>query len=74
MNSAHHVTDSTSLGANWRKSSYTGAQGSCVEISEDFEELVPLRDSKRPHGPALLLSRAQFAGLVDAIRAGQFGA
>ncbi|MBP5940134.1 DUF397 domain-containing protein [Streptomyces acidiscabies] len=40
--------------AHWRRSSYSNANGgACVEISEDFPGVVPIRDSKNPHGPAL---------------------
>jgi hypothetical protein len=34
----------------WRKSSYSAAEGNCVEIRDD---LSALRDSKNPDGPTL---------------------
>jgi hypothetical protein len=34
----------------WRKSSYSGQEGSCVEVRDD---LSALRDSKNPDGPTL---------------------
>ncbi|HEV7648581.1 MAG TPA: DUF397 domain-containing protein [Actinophytocola sp.] len=35
---------------DWRKSSFSGSGGDCVEIRQD---LAVLRDSKTPDGPAL---------------------
>lgn len=41
--------------AQWRKSSYSGNTGNCVEVAQ-FGSLVALRDSKdHPHGSVLLL-------------------
>lgn len=53
----------------WRKSSYSGNNGgNCLEVGEGFVgPAVPVRDSKRPEGPALLIPagawRAFTAGL-----------
>lgn len=38
----------------WRKSSYSNSDGgACVEVCDDFATVVPVRDSKDPHGPVL---------------------
>ncbi|GAA3039865.1 DUF397 domain-containing protein [Kitasatospora sp. NPDC127116] len=37
----------------WRKSSYSNGDGDCVEVAEGIAGMVPVRDSKDPHGPAL---------------------
>ncbi|MFB6954195.1 DUF397 domain-containing protein, partial [Streptomyces niveus] len=38
----------------WRKSSYSNQDGGqCVEVSDDLAAIVPVRDSKTPHGPVL---------------------
>ncbi|MEU9305095.1 DUF397 domain-containing protein [Streptomyces sp. NPDC048269] len=39
-------------GASWRKSSYSGGEGECVEIA-DLPGGLAVRDSKDPNGPAL---------------------
>lgn len=40
--------------ATWRKSSYSdGGANNCVEVSDTFPGLVPVRDSKTPTAPAL---------------------
>ncbi|ALO08339.1 hypothetical protein AQF52_2745 [Streptomyces venezuelae] len=42
--------------ARWRKSSYSdGDGGNCVEVLDDVPGVVPVRDSKNPTGPALLV-------------------
>ncbi len=59
--------------AVWRKSSYSnGEGGNCVEITEGFPGVMPVRDSKRPHGPALVLPITQWASFVDAVKNGPF--
>lgn len=40
---------------DWRKSSYSGATGECVEIGWP-DDAVAVRDSKNPDGPILMVS------------------
>ncbi|MEU6625340.1 DUF397 domain-containing protein [Streptomyces litmocidini] len=55
----------------WRKSSYSNAaEGMCVEVADNIPHLVPVRDSKRPDGPVLLLPGAAWASFVEAVKAG----
>jgi hypothetical protein len=42
--------------ATWLKSSYSNGGGNCVEVTHDFPGIVPVRDSKRPVGPVLMVS------------------
>ncbi|MBB0243441.1 DUF397 domain-containing protein [Streptomyces alkaliphilus] len=58
---------------DWFKSSYSGNGGQCVEVAANLAGplgVVPVRDSKNPHGPALILPTASFASFVTGIRAG----
>jgi hypothetical protein len=41
--------------AQWRKSSYSGNTGNCVEIAY-LDTVVAVRDSKNLHGPVLMFS------------------
>ncbi|MFF2731722.1 DUF397 domain-containing protein [Streptomyces sp. NPDC058008] len=59
----------------WRKSSYSNSDGGeCVEVSDDFAAVVPVRDSKRPHGPALTFGTNGWASFVSAVKDGAVGA
>jgi Domain of unknown function (DUF397) len=61
-----------SLGlAAWRKSSYSGQAGSCVEVTDSLPGVVAVRDSKDPRGPALVLLPAVWRGLASRVRGGQ---
>ncbi|GGZ52763.1 hypothetical protein GCM10010387_53630 [Streptomyces inusitatus] len=63
------ATESPSL--RWVKSSYSSNGGTCVEWAPDHVPTtgtVPVRDSKNPTGPVLLVSGAAFAGLVELAR------
>ncbi|MDT0322466.1 DUF397 domain-containing protein [Streptomyces millisiae] len=57
----------------WRRSSYSlGDNGNCLEVVDGFPGAVPVRDSKNPTGPALLVPSGSWAGFVAAVRAGSF--
>ena len=61
--------------AQWRKSSYSnGDGGNCVEVAPGYPDIVPVRDSKDPDGPALVFPNDAFAAFVTAIKAGEFPA
>jgi hypothetical protein len=51
--------------AAWRKSSHSGSNGgNCVEVARDLPGAVAVRDSKDPHGPALLVTPAPWRTLL----------
>ncbi|MFF0623230.1 DUF397 domain-containing protein [Streptomyces sp. NPDC004296] len=53
----------------WRKSSYSNMDGgNCVEVADGLPGLVPIRDSKVPGGPALLLPAAAWSAFVATIK------
>ncbi|MFJ4676461.1 MULTISPECIES: DUF397 domain-containing protein [unclassified Kitasatospora] len=61
--------------AQWVKSSHSSDGGNCVEFTPEFTAthgIVPVRDSKDPHGPALLFTEPAFTAFVTAIKAGNF--
>ncbi|GLV98340.1 DUF397 domain-containing protein [Streptomyces lavendulae] len=64
-------TENDLASASWRKSSYSnGTGGECVEVADGVTGLVPVRDSKVPGGPVLLLSAAAWAPFVEALKGG----
>ena len=54
--------------AAWRKSSYSGRVGNCVELACLPDERVAVRNTRDPNGPALVYSRAYLMALVDKCR------
>ncbi|WP_330317096.1 DUF397 domain-containing protein [Streptomyces platensis] len=65
------VSDDLLTTATWRKSSYSNQDGGeCIEVSDDLPALVPVRDSKAPHGPALLFNAAAWSSFVTAVKGG----
>ncbi|MEU3977187.1 DUF397 domain-containing protein [Streptomyces bacillaris] len=55
--------------ATWRKSSYSNSDGGqCVEVSDGFPGVVPVRDSKQPEGPAVIFGTSAWTAFVDNIR------
>jgi hypothetical protein len=61
-----HVDLSTAV---WRKSSYSnGDGGNCVEVVDDLPGIVPVRDSKDPHGPAIVFPATAWSIFVTAVK------
>lgn len=58
--------------AVWRKSSYSSDNGgNCLEVASGLSGVVPVRDSKVPAGPALMLTPAAWATFVSGLRSSQ---
>ncbi|MFD4904779.1 DUF397 domain-containing protein [Kitasatospora purpeofusca] len=58
----------------WRKSSYSNGQGDCIEVADGLSDIVPVRDSKDPHGPTLAFSTTAWSSFLAAIRTGELPA
>ncbi|WP_406860820.1 DUF397 domain-containing protein [Streptomyces sp. HUAS MG47] len=57
--------------ARWFKSSYSnGEGGNCIEVAAGLDHVVPVRDSKTPHGDVLLIAPAAWAAFVAGVRRG----
>lgn len=55
--------------SGWRKSSYSGSEGgSCLEVLDHHPTGVPVRDSKTPQGPALLISPQSWVSFIAAVK------
>jgi Domain of unknown function (DUF397) len=66
------IPDASTL-AGWRKSSYSnGEGGECVEVADGIDGIVPVRDSKNPHGPALVFPAAHWTSFVSAVKSEEF--
>ncbi|MEU0070827.1 DUF397 domain-containing protein [Streptomyces sp. NPDC006332] len=56
----------------WRKSSYSNQEGgNCVEVADGHPGVVPVRDSKVPHGPALCFGAGSWAAFLGEVKAGR---
>ncbi|MEU8539490.1 DUF397 domain-containing protein [Streptomyces sp. NPDC048717] len=62
-----HVDDASTLPVAWRKSSYSDSGAQCVECGIVDAEMVAVRDSKNPTGPAFLVSRGALDAFVGAV-------
>lgn len=70
----HSIPNAAAL-SGWRKSSYSsGDGGSCVEVLDNHPSGVPVRDSKMPHGPALVFPTASWSSFIAAVNTGQLRA
>jgi hypothetical protein len=67
----------------WRKSRHSGGSGACVEVTvttdtsqwphkADAEKLYLMRDSKKPDGPVLAFTPAEWEAFVLGVRDGEF--
>lgn len=68
-----HVDDASTLPVKWWKSSFSDSGAQCVECGIVSDKTIAVRDSKNPHGPALLLTREQMTTFVTAAASGRFG-
>ncbi|MFJ4435314.1 DUF397 domain-containing protein [Streptomyces sp. NPDC088923] len=68
------IRDASRLPVTWWKSSASGTQGDCVECGGLGARAVAVRDSKRPSGPALVVSPAALTAFATAAGAGTLGA
>jgi Domain of unknown function (DUF397) len=53
----------------WRKSSYSGNGGNCVEVASGRPGVVAVRDSKNPDGPVLSFSPDEWERFISRLRA-----
>jgi Domain of unknown function (DUF397) len=66
-----HAEPGTDLSrALWRKSTYSGGNGSCVEIA-DLGAAAAVRDSKDQNGPKLVFAADEWRSFIESIKAGR---
>ncbi|MER7989387.1 DUF397 domain-containing protein [Streptomyces noursei] len=69
----HSIQDAAIL-SGWRKSSYSGAEGgSCLEVLDHHPHGTPVRDSKAPRGPVIVVPVGAWSAFVEAVKGGVFG-
>jgi hypothetical protein len=58
--------------AGWFKSSHSSTGGDCVEVAHLDEDLVGVRDSKNPGGPALVFTPREWDAFTVGVCGGGF--
>jgi len=59
--------------ATWRKSSYSGGSGNCVEVAGNLPGAVGVRDSKDPDGQPLVFTTLAWLAFADRVKSGNRG-
>jgi hypothetical protein len=61
------------LDPRWRKSSFSGNGGDCVEVGQLHDGAIAVRDTKdHNRGPVQRFTRAQWEAFTTGIRVGEF--
>ncbi|MBO1415097.1 DUF397 domain-containing protein [Streptomyces sp. FH025] len=56
----------------WEKSPYSGGNNNCVEFGQVGDDLVAIRDSKRPEQTPLVYTRGEIGAMILGAKAGHF--
>ena len=56
----------------WRKSTFSGSNGECVEVAELADGAIAVRNSNNPGAGMVLFTRAEMAAWVKGCQAGEF--
>ncbi|MFK0232929.1 DUF397 domain-containing protein [Streptomyces vinaceus] len=54
---------------SWRKSTFSSDDGGdCVEVADHVPGAVPVRDSKAPAGPVILVGNSAWSAFIQHVR------
>lgn len=67
-----HIECASALPLQWVKSSFSGNNGNCVEIAVLPTGDRAVRDSKNPHGPALVFTPQALTAFLHATANAEF--
>jgi hypothetical protein len=59
-------------GVRWTKSSHSNPNGNCVELAGLAGGAIAVRNSRRPHRPALCCAHAEMAAFLRAVKDDEF--
>jgi len=63
----------TGSGSYWVKSSFSFANGNCIEVASLYEGAVGIRDSKNAEGLVLRFTQPEWHAFLGGVRNGEFG-
>jgi len=69
---AHRGSSAALAGMSWRKSTYSGCLGNCVEVATLYGGEVALRNSRHPSGPALVFGQDEMAAFLTCVKGNKF--
>ncbi len=72
MSSPHHPVAYNLDTAPWRKSSFSGDQGSCVEAAPLADGRIAVRNSNHPQAGVVFFTRAEMDAWIKGVKAGEF--
>jgi hypothetical protein len=73
MNDAYNGMPASELtGIPWRKGSLSSGQGNCVETAQLPGGGAAVRNSRHPHGPALVFTEAEIRAFLGSVKLGDF--
>lgn len=52
----------------WRKSSYSGGSGDCIEVAGNLPGFIAVRDSKNADGPELTFALAEWVRFMSQLK------
>jgi len=64
--------DTPASDSHWAKSSFSFANGDCVEVASMPDGQVGVRDSKNTAGPVLRFTPAEWSAFTRGVRNGEF--
>lgn len=56
----------------WRKSSFSGNNGTCVEVADGHAGQILVRSSTSPHIPPVAFTRDELLAFFRGVKAGEF--
>ncbi|WP_327274031.1 DUF397 domain-containing protein [Streptomyces sp. NBC_01224] len=56
----------------WRKSSFSGDQGACVEAAPLVDGRIAVRNSNRPEAGAVFFTIVEMGAWIKGVKAGEF--
>lgn len=62
----------TNTAGPWRKSTYSGANGNCVEIAPTADGGVAVRNSNRPEAGTIPFTKAELDAFLKGAKDGEF--